>query len=225
MKVEQRVFREKIEFKPDLNYLLYLPTDYQKDPHKKWPLMLFLHGSEERGDEVTKVKRNGLPKIIEQGMELPFVVVAPQCPKNKVWDLLIRELDALLHYIEKKYAIDHKRVCLTGLSMGGTGCWHFSVLYPDRFAAIIPICGSTSGMLGFPERAGVLKHVPIWVFHGQKDDVVPVNESRMLVNTLRQCKGKVKFTIYSNAYHDSWSRTYKNKKLYEWLLDQISKSS
>lgn len=200
-----------------LNYLLFLPTDY-KEGGKKWPLILFLHGAGERGNDLELVKKHGIPKIAEQRSDFPFVAISPQCPARFWWGDYAEVLDALLEETLAKYAVDPDRVYLTGLSMGGYGTWHMAVTYPHRFAAIAPICGGGVWYLGFPERVHVLKEIPVWVFHGAKDQTVPLEESAKLVRELEACGGNVRFTVYPEAAHDSWTETYNNPELYEWFL-------
>ena len=129
-------------------------------------------------------------------------------------------LHALILDILKSYAIDRSRIYLTGLSMGEYGAWHLAEAYPHLFSAIIPICGGTRPMIGFPEKIKVLKDTPIWVFHGAKDDVVPLKNSQDLVDVLTKQGGNVKFTIYPEAGHDSWTSTYENPDVFAWLMTQ-----
>ncbi len=195
-----------------LKYLLYLPNGYDTEVQKSWPVLFFLHGAGERGDSLDQVKMHGPPKIVEK-KDLPFLVVSPQCPANQWWSPGI--LKELLDEILGTYRTDKSRVYLTGLSMGGFGTWTLSMEYPDVFAALAPICGG-----GDPSQVGKIKHIPIWVFHGAIDPVVPVERSEEMVNALKKINGNVKFTVYPDATHDSWTTTYDNQKLYEWLLDQ-----
>jgi len=211
---EQKLHKE-ITKTVEIQYLLHLPKGYGQDKDKKWPLMLFLHGAGERGDDINKVKVHGPPKLIGQGKEMPFIVVSPQCPSESWWTEQIDTLVALLDEIQAKYAVDTSRVYLTGLSMGGFGSWALGCRYPERFAAVVPICGGGEWF-----RAERLKNVPVWVFHGAKDPVVPLRESEEMVNALKRAGGNVQFTVYPEAQHDSWTETYNNPKLYEWLLSQ-----
>jgi predicted peptidase len=198
-----------------LEYLLYLPKGYAKGPNaakKKWPLMLFLHGSGERGDNLEMVKVHGIPKLIEAGQEFPFIVVSPQCPAGYGWAKA--PLGPLLDDLEQHLQIDTTRVYLTGLSMGGAATWGLANDFPNRFAALAPICGG-----GDEIWMGKITHLPIWAFHGAKDELVPLEETTKLVNELKRLGSKkVKFTVYKNAGHDSWTRAYANPKLYEWML-------
>lgn len=194
----------------DVNYLLYLPEDYERSS-KKWPLVLFLHGSGERGSDIELVKRNGPPKLVEEGKKFPFILVSPQCPERTIWDnkMLISFLDE----IESKYNVDKNQEYLTGLSMGGHATWSLAIQYPERFAAILPVCAR-----GYPQDVYVLKEVPVWVFHGQKDDIVPINDGLKMVDALEREGSSVKFTIYPEAGHDAWTETYNNPEIYKWLL-------
>lgn len=196
-----------------LNYLLFLPKSYGKNPQQKWPLILFLHGAGERGDDIELVKIHGIPKIVEQQEDFPFIAVSPQCPKASWWTAELEALNALLDEVVAKYTVDTDRLYLTGLSMGGYGAWYLATMYPERFAAIAPICGG-----GDPEKAYVLKNVPAWVFHGGKDTVVSPEESEKMVNALKSCSSDVQFTLYPEAGHDSWTETYDNPELYKWFL-------
>ena len=197
--------------KVTVKYLLYLPKDY--DQKESWPLLVFLHGAGERGDNLDLVKKHGPPKLIEAGKQFPFIVVSPQCPDGQWWDSFT--LTALLDEIVEKYKVDHDRIYLTGLSMGGFGTWALASRTPNRFAAIVPICGG-----GDPFHAKEIAHVPAWVFHGGKDPTVPIENSQRMVEALKKSGGNVKFTIYPEAGHDSWTEAYNTPELYEWLLQQ-----
>lgn len=205
-------FQKEVRVSLSANYLLYLPKDYN-DSDKTFPLVLFLHGAGERGDDIEKVKVHGLPRLINEGREFPFIVVSPQCPEDMFWNTDM--LSALLDEIEANYRVDKNRIYVTGLSMGGHGTWSLALAQPDRFAAIAPVCGWS-----VPSVACTLKHLPIWVFHGAKDDIVPVSSSELMVERLKSCDGNVRFTVYPEANHDSWTETYNNAELYKWFLEQ-----
>jgi len=194
-----------------LNYLLFLPRDYLQEPQKKWPLILYLHGKSERGDrveELERLKANGLPKLVEQQADFPFVVLSPQCPSHTEWDSELDNLNALLTKILTTYAVDPHRLYLTGISMGGHGAWALASRYPERFAAMAPIAS-------YRINEGVcrLKDIPTWAFHGAKDSVIPYTETEAMVNALKDCGGDVRFTLYPNAEHDSWTETYNDPEL------------
>jgi predicted peptidase len=209
--VEQR-FEKEVTVKVTLDYLLYLPRGYDKG-EKAWPLLLFLHGAGESGADLSKVKKHGPPKLIAAGKDLPFIVVSPQ---SRRFGWQAQTLNALLDDVSKKYRVDDDRVYVTGLSMGGFGTWALAASRPERFAALVPICGG-----GNPADAAKLKGLPIWVFHGGKDRAVPAERSEVMVKALKAAGSKsVKYTLYPDAGHDSWTETYNNPKLYEWLLAQ-----
>lgn len=207
---------EKIE----ANYLLFLPKEYQAAQGKRWPLLLFLHGAGERGADIWKVAVHGPPKHVAAHPEFPFIVVSPQCPEGQIWSE--ETLLALLDEVTREYAVDTNRVYLTGLSMGGYGTWDLGLAHPERFAAIVPICGGgelIKVLLAGGERAGALKSLGVWAFHGAKDPVVPPEESERMVNFLKKAGvTDVKLTVYPEAGHDAWTETYNNPELYEWLL-------
>lgn len=203
---------QKIEvtIKEELEYLLFLPEDYNKQKDKAWPMILFLHGRGESGDDLNKVKVHGPPKIVESKRDFPFILVSPQ---SRRWGWRPEALMGLLDHVTSKYQVDPQRIYLTGLSMGGYGTWSTAAAHPDRFAAIVPICGG-----GNPKDAEKLKGLPIWVFHGAKDSVVPLARSQQMVEAVKAAGGNVKLTIYPDANHDSWTETYDNPELYRWLL-------
>ena len=209
---QEQQFEKEITVKAKLKYLLYLPAGYEK-ADKAWPLLMFLHGSGESGDDLAKVKAHGPPKLIEnKTLDFPCIVVSPQSP-GRGWNADI--LAALLDDLAAKYRVDKDRIYLTGLSMGGFGTWSLAAAYPTRFAAIVPICGG-----GNPADAAKLKDLPIWVFHGAQDRTVSVDSSERMVKALKALGSEVKFTIYPDAGHDSWTATYENPELYQWLFAQ-----
>lgn len=194
-----------------MGYLLYLPKDYASQD--AWPLLLFLHGAGERGDDLELVKKHGPPKQIAAGKDFPFIVVSPQCPRGRWWEP--QELLALLDELGRKYKVDADRVYVTGLSMGGFGTWRLASVAPERFAAIAPICGG-----GEKSWARQIAQLPVWAFHGAKDTVVPLQRSQEMVDEIQRLGGNVRLTVYPEAGHDSWTETYNNPDFYQWLLQQ-----
>lgn len=205
--------------KVSADYLLSLPDGFHQEADKKWPLLVFLHGSGERGHDLEKVKVHGPPALIAQGRKFPFVVLSPQCPDSADWD--VETLFALIKHIASRYRIDESMVYLTGLSMGGSATWDLAIAYPDYFAAIAPVCGKVNR--NYRHRAAGLKNLPVWVFHGAADDVVPVAESAAMVRALVKQGNNAGFTIYPLAGHDSWTETYNNPELYDWFLSHKRK--
>jgi predicted peptidase len=191
------------------SFLLYLPGERTSGPV---PLIYFLHGAGERGRNPRRVRTQGLPAMVESFPNFPFMMLAPQCPPGMVWSTLF--LTTLLEDFIGWQEVDERRVYLTGMSMGGYATWAMAIQDPHRYAAIAPVCGG-----GNPGLAFHLKDVPVWAFHGDRDPVVPMSESRDMVEALRASGGKeVRFTIFPGVGHDSWTPTYRNPELYEWFL-------
>jgi predicted peptidase len=213
-------FQFKKTLSAEVNYLLFLPKGYDAKSERRWPLILFLHGAGERGTDIWKVATHGPPKIATNQTDFPFIVVSPQCPEGQTWskDALL----ALLGEIVAKHAVDTNRVYLTGLSMGGYGTWDLGLSHPEKFAAIVPICGGgqiISVLLSSRDKGAALRSLGVWAFHGAKDPVVPLEESQRMVDALKKIGvPDVKLTVYPEATHDSWTETYKSPELYEWLL-------
>lgn len=195
-----------------LGYLLFEPDPALLPPDRKRPLVLFLHGSGERGDDLDKVKKHGPPAQFMKGDGLPFVLLAPQCPQGIWWNP--DDVIGLLEVVIEKHDIDPKRVHLTGLSMGGFASWALLAKKPELFASAVPICGG-----GEPETAKRFKDVPIWTFHGEDDDVVPASKTKAMDKALRAAGAKdFHATYYPGTGHDSWTRTYNNPAVYAWMM-------
>ena len=160
------------------------------------------------------VRKHGPPKLIAEGKPFPCIVVSPQCPAGQWWDP--GDLKALLDQVEHDYAIDFSRIYVTGLSMGGFGTWTLGIAYPDMIAALAPVCG-----WGEPFAAFRLKDMPIWAFHGAKDPIVPLSKGQEMIDAVKRAGGSPRFTIYPEAEHDSWTETYNNPELYDWLFQRI----
>ena len=199
----------------NFNYVKYLPKDY--DEGKEYPLVFFLHGAGERGDDLDAAMRHGFMKHVrESGAEYPFIFIAPQCPDKKYWGCFTESLLAFLDYICESLPIDKKRVYLTGLSMGGTGTWMLAMADPDRFAAIAPICGS--GIYWYGEA---LAKVPVLAYHGDCDEIVPVQNSVEMVKSVNKRGGNAQIKILHGVTHNAWETAYKGDELYTWLLSHV----
>jgi len=210
---QEQAFAKRITKDLSCKYLLFLPEGYGKG-EKKWPLMMFLHGANKRGGDLNKAMRQGPPKIAAGRKDFTFIVVSPQCPPGDRWTKKTEVLIHLLDDIVARYDVDTERIYLTGLSMGGYGTWSLASEYPERFAAIAPICGG-----GERYMANRLKDMPVWAFHGAKDKVVPVKESEEMVDAIKARGGNARLTVYPDAGHDSWTKTYDNPELYDWFLE------
>ena len=195
-------------------YQLFLPKGYLTDKDKAYPLLVFLHGSGERGDDVAKVKVHGPPKIADRDPAFPFLTVSPLLGTDQDWE--IDRLDRLVDHIAKTYRVDPARVYLTGLSRGGHASWRWAIAEPKRFAAVAPVAGR-----GNPGEACRLMDLPVWAFHGDRDDVVIPEGSFAMARAIRACGGrKVRLTIYPDLGHNAWDPAYDDPALYAWLLEQ-----
>lgn len=201
-------FEESITKEVSAQYLVVRPDDY--DDNERYPLLIFLHGRGEQGDDLQRVKIHGPFKKVAE-LNLPLLIVAPQSPKDEWWD--IDTLEALVEEVIDDLDVDEDRVYLTGLSMGGTATWQLAARRPEWFAAIVPICGRS-----VPSKATRLRDMPVWAFHGARDRTVPIQETADMIDALRSAGGEPRVTIYPEAGHNSWTQTYNDPELYEWLL-------
>ena len=202
-------------------YVVFVPHEYK--PDKAWPVILFLHGAGERGDDGEKQVKVGLaPAIRKREKGFPFIAVFPQSRTGGSWRAespdAARAL-AMLAEVEKEFKTDPDRVYLTGLSMGGMGTWSVSMKYPDRFAALVPICGR-----GDNSQAAKIAKLPIWCFHGDDDKAVNVEGSRSMIAAIKEAGGEPKYTEYPGVGHNSWDAAYGTDELYTWLAAQKRKS-
>jgi predicted peptidase len=218
------VARRQQEYQVDLSdhdrapYLFYDPP--RLDGVEERPLLVFLHGSGERGVDLDLVRMQGLPRLLDAGLEVPFPVASPQCPAGSEWTQRLELLDAFVEALLHEHRVDPNRVYLSGMSLGGAGTWHLAVERPERFAAIAPVCGYHTWPEGDASPVCAIRHVPVWAFHGEEDEVVPADASRELVDTLEACGGDVRLTLYPGVGHNSWDRAYGDPRLYAWLLAQ-----
>ena len=190
-----------------------LPKNYGADPDARYPLILFLHGSNGSRPDVNKEARNDIAAFADAHPDFPFILVTPACRWKEQWSS--DDLGELLDDVAKRYRIDPDRVYLTGLSLGGFGTWSLAAAQGERFAAIVPICGG-----GDTADAERLKALPTWIFHGEADANVPVARSMEMEAALTKAGGKPKLTVYPGVKHNSWTQTYSNPDLYAWLLEQ-----
>lgn len=199
----------------DYAYQLFLPpgaAEAGKDHKARWPLLLFLHGSGERGSDVSKVKAHGPPKIADRDSHFPFILVSPLLPADADWD--IARLSRLLARLTRALPVDPQRVYLSGLSRGGHAAWRWAAAEPGRFAAMAAVAGR-----GDPATACALRDLPVWAFHGDRDDVVTPEGSFAMARAIRACGGRVsRLTIYPDLGHNAWDPAYDDPALYLWLL-------
>nr|WP_315232154.1 prolyl oligopeptidase family serine peptidase [uncultured Flavobacterium sp.] len=203
--------KTEIVQKRELTFALHIP----KNTKEKKPLIVFLHGSGEKGTDIEKVKAHGPFKYLKSH-DLDVYVLAPQCPENEYWNEEV--LYRLILKIQKENNIDSNRVYLTGLSMGAWGAWNLVFAHPETFAALVPIAG-------YVDRIPMIENckiaaIPTRIFHGLLDDVVNVEYSIAMYKKLKTCNMNVALTIFDDANHDSWTRVYDNQEIYDWMFKQ-----
>jgi len=207
----------------EYKYVLFVPHNYTKD--KPTPTILFLHGAGETKGGKKMPREVGIGTAIRKREKtFPFLTIIPQAPVRG-WQAggeSAKMALGILAAVEKEYNVDPKRTYLTGLSMGGFGTWSLAAAMPDKWAAIVPICGGVRGK-SVDEVAAKIKDIPTWVFHGDKDPTVPVQMSRDMVEALKKAGGHPKYTEYPGVPHNSWDKAYDTDELYDWLLKHSKK--
>jgi len=217
--------------------VIYVPAEYT--PEQAWPMIVFLHGAGERGDDGLIQTEVGLGDAIRRHADrFPAIVLFPQCPAEKYWNSTEAHLDALMEQARERYNINENRVYLTGLSMGGYGCWTWGAAHAERWAAMIPICGGgepndlksltkepipKEAYPPMKERVLALAKLPIWTFHGLEDDVVPPFRTKQMVRMIEREGGEIKHTEYKGVGHASWERAYADEDVIRWLFEQQRK--
>ena len=231
----QFVPREVVVHGTTYRYRVFVPQGF--DRRKAWPVVLFLHGSGERGSDNEKQLSQGLPPWLRQHADFPAVVVIPQAPDAHEWndpDVTAAAMDSLEKSIAEFHG-DRHRLYITGLSMGGYGSWQFAVDHPDMFAAAAIVCGgitSPDGMRSLSVRgapasadpfawvAGKLRKLPVWIFHGGDDPVVPPMQSRRMDMELEKFGASVRYTEFPGVGHNSWEKAYATADLWPWMFKQ-----
>lgn len=190
---------------------------------KAYPLVLFLHGAGERGTDNKAQLKHGVKDILKGAADLgqPVFLIAPQCPPGQWWsdakgkNPLPDAVVELVEEIAKTHPVDRKRIYLTGLSMGGFGSFDLLARSPKTWAAAIPICGA-----GDPKSVRKFKDVPIRIFHGDADTVVPPEGSGRMFDALKKAGSKAELTLYPGVGHNSWTQTYSDPEVIKWLFSQ-----
>jgi acetyl esterase/lipase len=207
-----------------LDYLLYLPDDYGVDSQQKWPLILYLHGMDKLNTTLTWLETGSLPELLKDKGDYPFLVVSPLA-NSKAYEFwpeeeMVDSLFVLLEEIQVTVSVDQNRIYLTGSSAGGNGTWDIGVHHPEYFAALVSIMGHYGWPYTVPENICDLKDVPVWAFHGAKDELAPLEAEQMLVDALKACGGNVQFTIFPDVGHDVDEHQVYTSELFAWLLEQ-----
>ena len=194
-----------------MNYGVYTPENYNE-----LPLIVYLHGAGERGEEFSHLERHGISRLLSEGKEYPAVILTPQCPAQFVWDNVVTELKEIIDLVVSEYGIKEDRISITGSSMGGFGTWMMGVTYNNFFAGIAPVAGGSMSW-----RMQNLKTTPVYAFHGDKDTLVPPIYSELCVNAVNANGGNAKLEILENYGHnDGINYAYEHTDLIEWLILQ-----
>ncbi|QNK64547.1 dienelactone hydrolase family protein [Pedobacter sp. PAMC26386] len=202
------------KLKVNYKHLLYLPKSYANDS-LKYPLIIYLHGGSQKGNDLSKLKSYGLPFLVDKGVDFDFVIAWPQCPEGKYWSTE-NWLDSLYNDLLLNYRIDKNRVYVTGISMGGYGTYIAAMDHPEKIAAIVPLCGGIND--NDSSRVCLLKSVPIWTFHGTIDDQISIKETERIQSSLKKCGGEMIFTRLEGEGHGIQYLYETNIEIYDWLL-------
>ncbi|MBE6729151.1 MAG: hypothetical protein E7568_02820 [Ruminococcaceae bacterium] len=206
-------FKEKIynNGKIKMNYGIYFPDNY-----KKLPLIVYLHGAGERGENFTHLERHAIPRLLKEGKEYEAVILTPQCPAQFVWDNVVTNVKEIIDSVVLEYGIEKDRISITGSSMGGFGTWMMGVTYNNFFAGIAPVAGGSMSW-----RMQNLKTTPVYALHGDKDTLVPPIYSELCVNAVNANGGNAKLELLLNLGHnDGINFAYEHTDIIDWLLMQ-----
>jgi len=194
-----------------MNYKVFYP-----DAYEELPLIVYLHGAGERGENISHLYRHGIPKLIAEGKEFNAIILCPQCPKQYVWDNVVEKTKRIIDLVSDEYEIKKDRICITGSSMGGFGTWMMAKTYPSFFAGAAPVAGG-----GMVWRTQKLKTTPVLAVHGVDDDVVPIFYSQIMVDGVN-CRGGCAELISLDGYghNDGIDFAYRNTKVIDWLIER-----
>lgn len=219
----------------EYKHVVFVPRGYT--PDKDWPCIVFLHGAGECGKDGLKQVAQGLGQaILWNESAWPCIVVIPQKPEQgRQWEDYDAAVMGMLEQARKEYRIDASRISLTGLSQGGHGTWTLGAAHPDVWSALAPICGYVSRNHGdgaeeaeASRLAEAVKGIPVWAFHGEADEVVRPEQTRVMVAAFKKLGVDVRASFYPGVNHGSWDRAYREEKdaggLAAWLLAQKRKT-
>lgn len=194
-----------------MNYEVFYPDEYTG-----LPLLVYLHGAGERGENLSHVYRHAIPQMIQEGQEIPAVVLCPQCPGWLVWDNVVPNVKGIIDRVMGEFSIPKDRVCITGSSMGGFGTWMMGKTYPSFFSAIAPVAGG-----GMSWRTAKLRTTPVLAVHGNADDTVPLIYSQLMVDGVNEAGGQAELMVLDGFGHnDGIDYAYRNTELIPWILAQ-----
>lgn len=197
-----------------LNYMVNLPDNYDENPNELFPVIVFLHGVDERGNDINLVKKYGIHRYSEI-LKIPFIIVSPQCHANNFWDMHFADIEFLLQEVKIKYRTNMEKICLVGISLGAYGAWNFAMQRPKLFSSIVSIAGGAM----LPKYANLISHIPSFIVHGELDKEVNVMESIEMSEALNKVGGKVKLTILPEVGHEVCTKIFESNELYKWIED------
>lgn len=197
-----------------LNYIVNLPDNYDENPNKLFPVILFLHGVGERGNDINLVKKYGIHRY-STIMNIPFIIVSPQCHANNFWDMHFADIEFLLQEVKIKYRVNTDEICLVGISLGAYGAWNFAMQRPKLFSSIVSIAGGAM----LPKYANLISHIPSYIVHGELDKEVNIMESLEILEALNKVGGKVTLTILPEVGHEVCTKIFESNELYKWIED------
>lgn len=195
-----------------LNYIVNLPNNYEEKTKQLFPVILFLHGIGERGNDINVVKKYGIHRYLDV-IDIPFIIISPQCHSNNFWETHFNDIELLLQNIEKKYRVDIERICLVGISLGAYGAWNFAMQRPKLFSSIVSIAGGAM----LPKYANYISHIPAYIVHGELDKEVSVRESVEISEALVKAGGKVELMVIPNMGHEICTKIFECSELYKWI--------
>ena len=205
----ETMYVEKIS---KLNYLVNLPNSYEEKTNELFPVILFLHGIGERGNDINTVKKYGIHRYLDV-IDIPFVIISPQCHSNNFWETHLNDIKLLLQDIKMKYRVDIERICLFGISLGAYGAWNFAMQRPKLFSSIVSIAGGAM----LPKYANYIAHIHAYIVHGELDKEVSVMESIEISEALVKVGGKVELKIIPNLGHELCTKIFESSELYKWI--------
>ncbi|MCG6136521.1 MAG: prolyl oligopeptidase family serine peptidase [Nostoc sp. LLA-1] len=202
----------------------YLLSRASEDTNKPAPLVLFLHGARDRGNDLNVLLKWGLPRFVDESSSLPYFFAAPQLPEGQTWVEREADVIALLDNLIASQSIDSNRVIISGFSLGTAGAWHIAASHPRRFAGLVAVSGRVPTSLAEPQLAA-LKDIPIQIFQGGKDEKLSVEDTQNIVDTLHGVGGAVDFTLLPEGDHFIADEVYSNAQLQQWLISQSLRTS
>ncbi|TYB92392.1 MAG: hypothetical protein FXF54_07450 [Kosmotoga sp.] len=200
----------------NIEYLISFPQKYEGNNNWYWPMILYLHGTITKSTNIKSLKSNGIPKIVSEMEDFPFITLSPLCPFGKIWSDLYNEIEEIILFVKKEYRISD--IYLTGYDMGGHGVWMLASRYPEYFSAIAPVSSGPIQKEKTESIVATLLNIPVLVYHGRKDEIVPLQEAMEIPEKIRENGGDINIKLFDKMGHSCCMRAYTDPELYEWLI-------